>query len=677
MKLFSAFLIICVISAIPAFSQVAVTTDGSSPDASSILDIKSTTKGLLIPRMTTTQRSSIASPAEGLMVFDMDLNSFCFYRSGTWRQAPGLTIGSGSAGQVAYFGSTGTLTGNNNLFWDNVNTRLGIGTATPNQQLEITGALRIPVTSSASTGVIYKGTERFLHDYAGVSLGCNTFLGIKSGNFTMAGTGTQTCYNTAIGYQSLSALTTGSENSVMGYNALNSNTSGVSNAGIGVHALYLNTSGSNNVAIGKETTFFNTTGSYNTVVGNQAGKGLTGNSYSNNALFGYQAGFGLTTGSQNILLGYQAGSNITSGSNNIIIGYTTSAPSATGNNQVVIGSQNLFYGDLTNNRVGIGTVTPGQKLEVNGNIAIPATSLTAGVVYSGTNRFLHNFGTQNVFLGKLSGNLTLSGSVNNTAVGDSTLISISTGDYNTAIGTSVLRAVNSGNANTAAGYLALGQSNGNYNTGIGYYSLYSISTGDSNTAIGSASMASLTSGSRNTALGYGSGPSGIRSNTISIGYDAQADADNQVRLGNNSVQELYCMGAYIGTVGTTNVDLFADNNGKIGYVASSARYKTNIQNMEDVGWLYDLRPVNFTYKTDISRKKQYGLIAEEVELVNPEFVHYNSQGQVETVSYSQLISPMLKAIQDQQEEIEALQSQVEQMMKRIEELERKQDLSQE
>ncbi len=102
----------------------------------------------------------------------------------------------------------------------------------------------------------------------------------------------------------------------------------------------------------------------------------------------------------------------------------------------------------------------------------------------------------------------------------------------------------------------------------------------------------------------------------------------------------------------SNKGSFADNNGKIGYIASSARYKDDIFDMEEVDWLYNLRPVNFTYKSDEIKKKQYGLIAEEVEKVNPDFVHYNNDGRVETVSYSQLIAPMLKAIQDQQALIE-------------------------
>lgn len=63
-------------------AQVGVGT--TSPDASSALDITSTTQGLLAPRMTTTERTAIVSPAKGLLVFDADLNVFYFYDGTSW-----------------------------------------------------------------------------------------------------------------------------------------------------------------------------------------------------------------------------------------------------------------------------------------------------------------------------------------------------------------------------------------------------------------------------------------------------------------------------------------------------------------------------------------------------------------------------------------------------------------
>jgi len=81
-------LLIFIISEISISAQsVALNSDGSQPDNSAILDIKSSSKGLLVPRLTTLQRTSIAGPALGLIVFDMDTYSFWMYRgdvNGGW-----------------------------------------------------------------------------------------------------------------------------------------------------------------------------------------------------------------------------------------------------------------------------------------------------------------------------------------------------------------------------------------------------------------------------------------------------------------------------------------------------------------------------------------------------------------------------------------------------------------
>ncbi|TGD59661.1 hypothetical protein [Flavobacterium humi] len=68
-------------SAMQLSAQVGIGT--STPAASSVLDITSTTKGLLAPRMTTAQRIAIASPANGLMVYDTDIKSFHYYDTST------------------------------------------------------------------------------------------------------------------------------------------------------------------------------------------------------------------------------------------------------------------------------------------------------------------------------------------------------------------------------------------------------------------------------------------------------------------------------------------------------------------------------------------------------------------------------------------------------------------
>ena len=96
--------------------------------------------------------------------------------------------------------------------------------------------------------------------------------------------------------------------------------------------------------------------------------------------------------------------------------------------------------------------------------------------------------------------------------------------------------------------------------------------------------------------------------------------------------------------------------------------------MEDISWLYNLRPVNFIYKSDFSGHKQYGLIAEEVEKINQSLVGYNEKGEVESVDYSSLISPLLKSAQDQELKIATLSNENQQLKSEIQTL--KEEVSQ-
>ncbi len=93
------------ILAVNGFSQVAINTDGSNPNSSAMLDVKSTDKGFLPPRMTTSERNAINSPAEGLIIYNTTTKCMDFYLGGMWKEfcagtgAPvaDYTIGSGGS----------------------------------------------------------------------------------------------------------------------------------------------------------------------------------------------------------------------------------------------------------------------------------------------------------------------------------------------------------------------------------------------------------------------------------------------------------------------------------------------------------------------------------------------------------------------------------------------------
>ena len=74
--------------------SVAINADGSAPHSTAMLDVKSTTKGMLVPRMTSAQRTAIASPAAGLLVYETTSNSYWFYNGTSWIQ---MGAGGGSS----------------------------------------------------------------------------------------------------------------------------------------------------------------------------------------------------------------------------------------------------------------------------------------------------------------------------------------------------------------------------------------------------------------------------------------------------------------------------------------------------------------------------------------------------------------------------------------------------
>ena len=297
----------------------------TTPAASAQLDISSTTKGLLVPRMTATQKAAVSSPATGLLIYQTDgTQGFYYYDGALWNL---LTI---TTNAVPYTGATDTVNlGAYDLIVNGITVGKGAGNGSSNTATGL-DALKSNTTGAENTANGYN------------SLYSNT-TGIK---------------NTASGLTALYSNTTGSNNSAFGYLALHSNISGYHNVAVGSASLYYNITGNNNTASGYYALHSNTTGSYNTTYGSYAlhyntdgsnntasgSDALFSNTLgNNNTAIGKQAGYNIITGSNNTAIGQQAGYDITTGSNNTAIGYNAQVPSPTSDNQVRIGNSSVTY----------------------------------------------------------------------------------------------------------------------------------------------------------------------------------------------------------------------------------------------------------------------------------------------------------------------------------------------
>jgi Chaperone of endosialidase len=264
---------------------------------------------------------------------------------------------------------------------------------------------------------------------------------------------------------------------------------------------------------------------------------------------------------------------------------------------------------------------------------------------------------------------------NNTATGDGALQSNSEGINNTATGFEALQS-NSffngvyGNNNTANGAFALqSNSSGNNNTAEGFEALQSNTEGGANTANGFAALFSNTTGGGNIAVGFSAGANlTTGSNNIDIGNLGAAGESKHIRIGTKGTHTNTFIAGISGVTVAGGVGVIIDINGHLGTVSSSARFKDEIKPMDKASEaILALKPVTFRYKHEFDPEgiPQFGLVAEQVEKVNPDLVARDAEGKVNTVRYeavnAMLLNEFLKEhrkVQEQETTITQVKSTV-------------------
>lgn len=331
--LLSLALSMSVMGAIAQKDNVGIGT--TNPDQSAVLDISSSNKGLLTPRMSLQQRNAIQNPAQGLMVYQTDLLSgFYFYDGKEWKPMTSET----NANSIADSFNWG-LTGN-------------AGTNPATNFLGTTD--NAPLVIKLGTSLTRAG---FIDDNATTA---NLFLGLESGTNLTAPSNT----SIGLGYQALKGRTStfSDKNVAIGYQAMANNNGGGGNLAIGAEAMKggvaTGNTGFQNIALGQEALKDNTAGYRNIGIGVGAlGQITTG---TGNVAIGFSAGAYNVTGSNNLFLGADAGTAYGSVSNKLIV-------------QTTGGTTPLIYGEFDNKNLKFHIGATG-KVVIGDDLSLTSSS---------------------------------------------------------------------------------------------------------------------------------------------------------------------------------------------------------------------------------------------------------------------------------------------------------------
>jgi hypothetical protein len=353
---------------------------------------------------------------------------------------------------------------------------------------------------------------------------------------------------------------------------------------------------------------------------------------------------GCDTSNANTFLGDDALVNNTTGSANTAVGAAALLLNTTGEHNTAVGID-----ALQNNTIGGDNTATGFDALENNTIGVNNTA------NGSTALALNTTGSANTASGfdALFSNTSGGG---NTATGALALVNNTMGGENTAVGGDALLSNTTGSNNTALGFDALFYNRrGNNNTAIGVDALYSNTRGINNIAVGDSAGANLTTGNDN----------------IDIGNAGVAGEAKTIRIGTTGTQTNAYIAGISGATVPTGVAVIVDTSGHLGTTTSSARFKEDIKPMENASEaILALKPVIFRYKHELDHEgiPQFGLVAEQVEKVNPDLVARDEQGKPYTVRYEAVNAMLLNEFLKEHRKNEEQQAIIERQQKQIDAL---------
>ena len=343
-----------------------------------------------------------------------------------------------------------------------------------------------------------------------------------------------------------------------------------------------------------------------------------------------------TAEGSNALLG------LTSGTFNTAIGMSSLQSDTIGSFNTAIGAFALLSNTASENTAtGAGALlsnTTGGSNTANGALALESNTTGSFNTANGAFALLNNTASRNTATGfeALESNTTGS---DNTASGAGALLFNRSGEYNCAFGSGALASNVSAGDNTAIGYQTLfsNSSEGILNTAVGFQALFSNNgfIALQNTAVGATALYSNT-GTNNTALGFGAGfnqTTGSNNVYIGAGINGVAGESNACRIA-----------SIFGQTVANGSAVFVTSGNKLGMTTSSKRFKEDIKSMDKASEaVFALKPVSFRYKKEVdpTRTAQFGLVAEDVEKVNPDLIVRDSAGKPYSVRYDQVNAMLL------------------------------------